>query len=45
MSDSRTAHEVERDLKALGLEPVWKNWDRSFDVETGSGAAGYAVRP
>ena len=45
VSDSRTAHEVERDLKALGLEPVWKNWDRSFDVETGSGAAGYAQRP
>lgn len=31
VSDTRTAHEVERDLKALGLEPVWKNWDRVFD--------------
>lgn len=31
ISDGRRAAEVERDLRALGLEPVWKNWDRSFD--------------
>ncbi len=27
ISDSRTALEVEKDLKALGREPVWKDWD------------------
>ena len=31
VSDERTAREVERDLKAVGMEPVWKNWDASFD--------------
>ncbi len=31
VSDERTAHEVESDLKALGMEPVWKNWDAVFD--------------
>lgn len=31
ISDGRKAGEVERDLRALGLEPVWKNWDRVFD--------------
>lgn len=31
VSDERKAWEVERDLKALGMEPVWKNWDASFD--------------
>ena len=33
ISDNRKAGEVERDLRALGLEPVWKNWDRVFDVK------------
>lgn len=33
VSDKRTAVEVERDLKALGREPVWKSWDSSFDHE------------
>lgn len=31
VSDPRTAREVERDLRALGMEPVWKNWDSAFD--------------
>ena len=31
VSDERTAVQVERDLKALGREPVWKDWDESFD--------------
>lgn len=30
-SDNRTVREVERDLRAVGLEPVWKNWDTAFD--------------
>ena len=33
-SDERTAVQVERDLKALGREPVWKDWDESFDRKT-----------
>lgn len=31
VSDERTAVEVEHALKALGREPVWKDWDASFD--------------
>ena len=31
VSDERTAVEVERALKSLGREPVWKDWDASFD--------------
>lgn len=31
VSDERTAIQVENDLKALGREPVWKDWDASFD--------------
>ncbi len=31
VSDSRTAKEVNERLKALGREPVWKDWDPSFD--------------
>ncbi len=31
VSDSRKAWEVERDLKAMGREPVWKSWDASFE--------------
>ena len=34
VSDARTAKQVEADLRALGMEPVWKNWDRVFDVTT-----------
>ena len=33
VSDARRAWEVERDLKAIGMEPVWKNWDRAFDFK------------
>lgn len=32
VSDDRTAVEVSRRLKELGLEPVWKDWDSSFDL-------------
>ena len=32
VSDERTAIEVSRRLKELGLEPVWKDWDSSFDL-------------
>lgn len=31
VSDERTALEVCDSLKHLGLEPVWKDWDTSFD--------------
>lgn len=31
VSDGRTPAEVERDLKARGLEVVWKDWDKIFD--------------
>ena len=31
ISDDRTAVEVERALRSLGREPVWKDWDASFD--------------
>ena len=32
VSDERTAIEVSQRLKELGLEPVWKDWDSSFDI-------------
>ncbi len=32
ISDDRTAVEVEHALKAVGREPVWKDWDQSFDL-------------
>ena len=32
VSDSRTAAEINTRLKALGREPVWKDWDASFDL-------------
>ncbi len=28
VSDGRTAKQVEEDLKSLGREPVWKDWDK-----------------
>lgn len=31
VSDERTTVEVEKALKAIGREPVWKDWDASFD--------------
>ena len=32
VSDERTAAEINRRLKELGREPVWKDWDASFDL-------------
>ena len=32
VSDERTAKEVTLALKNLGIEPVWKDWDQSFDA-------------
>ena len=32
VSDERTAAEVEQALKRVGIEPVWKDWDASFDL-------------
>ncbi|MBQ0050209.1 MAG: 2-iminoacetate synthase ThiH [Bacteroidales bacterium] len=32
VSDERTAQEINQQLKALGREPVWKDWDASFDL-------------
>lgn len=31
VSDGRTAAEVGYALKSIGIEPVWKDWDASFD--------------
>ncbi|MCD8290193.1 MAG: 2-iminoacetate synthase ThiH [Prevotella sp.] len=31
VSDSRTATEINRRLRVLGREPVWKDWDATFD--------------
>lgn len=31
VSDDRTAVEIEKMLKSQGREPVWKDWDASFD--------------
>ena len=28
---NRALEEVEKALKAIGREPVWKDWDASFD--------------
>ena len=32
VSDERKASEIDAALKALGREPVWKDWDASFDL-------------
>ncbi len=32
ISDDRTAMEVEKALKNIGLEPVWKDWSPAFDL-------------
>ena len=32
VSDERTAKEVTAALKNIGVEPVWKDWDQSFDA-------------
>ena len=31
VGDDRTAKTIEKRLKELGREPVWKDWDASFD--------------
>lgn len=33
VSDNRTAAEIDSRLRALGREPVWKDWDASFDMK------------
>ena len=33
VSDERSATEVSQRLKELGIEPVWKDWDASFDYK------------
>lgn len=35
VSDERTAREVEQALRRMGREPVWKDWDASFDRPNG----------
>ena len=37
VSDGRTAVEIERRLRELGREPVWKDWDASFDTVNAAG--------
>ena len=37
VSDDRTAVEIERRLRELGREPVWKDWDASFDTVNAAG--------
>lgn len=32
VNDERTAYEIMSTLKKLGREPVWKDWDASFDL-------------
>ncbi len=32
VSDERTARQIESRLRELGREPVWKDWDASFDL-------------
>ena len=34
VADSRSTAEVVADLKRMGVQPVWKSWDRSFDTPT-----------
>ena len=31
VSDERTPHQVEADLRQAGVEVVWKDWDKIFD--------------
>ena len=33
VSDERTAREVDAALRRMGREPVWKDWDASFDLK------------
>lgn len=31
VTDSRSPHAVAEEIRQMGYEPVWKDWDRSFD--------------
>jgi len=33
VNDCRTVNQIEKDLKELGLDPVWKDWDQVFDYK------------
>ena len=33
VSDDRTAVEMDTALRRMGREPVWKDWDASFDLK------------
>ena len=33
ISDERTAKEVDAALRLLGREPIYKDWDQSFDIK------------
>ncbi len=44
VSDGRTAAEVERALRKAGREPVWKDWDASFDLKPGASREGSRAR-
>lgn len=44
VSDERTTVEIEKALKALGREPVWKDWDASFDHVAQSHATAATAR-
>jgi len=37
VSDERKAVEVWKALQRLGREPVWKDWDASFDATRAAG--------
>jgi 2-iminoacetate synthase len=32
VNDERTAQTINQRLRELGREPVWKDWDASFDL-------------
>ncbi len=32
VTDSRSPHEVAEAIRAVGYDPVWKDWDASFDI-------------
>ncbi|RMG39988.1 MAG: 2-iminoacetate synthase ThiH [Candidatus Dadabacteria bacterium] len=42
IDDSRSPLEVAEAIKRIGLEPVWKDWDRAFGGERCGGAAAKA---
>jgi 2-iminoacetate synthase len=34
ISDERSADEISKIIKNAGYEPVWKDWDKSFDLNS-----------